>query len=52
MKQKESTKKLSFKKETVAHLTPGEMSGARGGESSVICVFRTLQTLSIYNCTD
>jgi cyanate lyase len=53
MKHNKPTQKLNFKKETVAHLTPDEMSVARGGaDSSVPCVFRIYQILSIYNCTD
>jgi hypothetical protein len=51
MKQNKPTQKLNFKKETVAHLTPEEMFGARGGaDSSVPCVFRIMQILSMYNC--
>jgi hypothetical protein len=52
MKHNKPTKKLDFKKATVAHLTSDEMSVARGGGTGIACIFWVYQQLSIYGCVE
>jgi hypothetical protein len=53
MKQKESDKKLSLNKQTVADLTVDDLRGVRGGDSSKECLlFDDLTDVSLGICSE